>query len=958
MRGKCTQLFKEINSCNFNIIIFTETWLNDSFTNQEIFGNDWLVYRNDRDYQNLNVNRGGGVLIAIHKSIPSEGLEIIHSNLFEIVFVKIKSKFKNICLGSVYIPPNSVEEIYSEALHLINDINLTLDENDDIFVFGDFNRPNLSFIIIEEDQCLYPMELSTNIDFMLIDTFYGNDMVQILNIKNDLGHYLDLIFTNVKENVTLSEVTETERFFNNTLHHKAMSVSYNVLFNHCVLINDDEFYLDFKNANYASINNYILSFDWCNLCTHSDINYITEEFYLIINNAIEMFVPKVRNKKQRSEPWLNDELRALRNRRNKAFKKLKHKKELLEMNKGENDIQDIENEHSIFDSLFNEFKAKSSIAYNQYINNLGEEILNNPKKFFDFVNNKRKTKGYPTTMRLDQLSSSNPGVISDLFADKFQSVYGSPHVSNNLFDHILPCLNIDQLYLTNEEILLALKQLDITKGSGPDGVPPLFLRNCSESIASPLYFIFNKSLETGVFPKIFKPSFITPIYKSGSRIDISNYRGIANQSAIPKLFEKKVNDKISEKVARIMNNEQHGFLKHKSTITNLVVYTSSIINQMEQAKQIDAVYTDFSKAFDRVNHKILTDKLACMGFSNNVLNWIKSYLSDRTQQVKFQGKLSKTIFATTGVPQGSHLGPTLFNLFIRDLSLVLDDVNHILYADDLKIYQAIDSFEDAIFLQDKINILKDWCDINDLQLNSKKCQVISFTRKVQEIKFDYSIGTEKMNRVKEINDLGVILDSKLNFKAHWNCTIARAYKLLGFIKRRAKEFNNIWVSKTLYISYVRSILEYASIVWMPYTNEHIKHFESVQKQFLLFALRSLYNPSDYLNLPKYEHRLNIIQLETLNFRRNLLGACFTFDILENNIKVNELKDAVKMNNNRLTRHSPFLLEPFHHTTYGRNEPITRCIRLFNEYSKFYDRNSNNSKFTFKKRIKNAEKNNV
>ena len=431
------------------------------------------------------------------------------------------------------------------------------------------------------------------------------------------------------------------------------------------------------------------------------------------------------------------------------------------------------------------------------------------------------------------------------------------------------------------------------------------------------------------FYKSFKASYITPIHKSGNRNDILNYRGIAIISTIPKLFEKLVADKLSGVISETMNEQQHGFLKNKSTNTNLVVYTSSIINRMEKSKQIDAVYTDFSKAFDRVNHKILLTKLSCMGFSNNILKWIGSYLNGRTQQVKFQGKLSKIVSVTTGVPQGSHLGPMLFNIFIRDLSFVLSDVDHILYADDLKLFHTIDTIQDAAFVQDKINTLKEWCDFNDLQLNPKKCQVISFCRRSDVMKFNYVINSDVLNRVTEINDLGVILDSKMTFKPHWNSTLARAYHLLGFIKRRDKEFNNLWVTKTLYVNYVRSVLEYGSVVWMPYTDEYIKQFESVQKQFLLFALRNVFDPSDYLNLPKYEHRLNIIQLETLNFRRNLLGACFTFDILENNIKVNKLNEAVKINDYRLTRHSRFLLEPLHQTCYGRNEPITRNIRLFN-----------------------------
>ena len=463
--------------------------------------------------------------------------------------------------------------------------------------------------------------------------------------------------------------------------------------------------------------------------------------------------------------------------------------------------------------------------------------------------------------------------------------------------------------------------------------------------------MFNRSLSTGSFPSFWKNSYLTPIFKSGNRSDILNYRGIAILSAIPKLFEKLVCDKLTDTISKTLNVQQHGFIKNRSTITNLATFTSSVINEMEKNNQVDAIYTDFSKAFDRVNHNILFNKLELMGLTDVTLIWIKSYLNNRIQQVKFEGKYSNIIKVTTGVPQGSHLGPTLFNLFIRDLSILLDDTDHIFYADDLKIYKTINSDDDAILLQNKINILSTWCTVNDLNLNIKKCSVITFARKKNLMNYEYQINGDILHRVNKINDLGILLDSKLTFKLHYDSILARAYNLLGFIKRRGKEFHNVWVTKQLYCCYVRSILEYGSIVWQPYTNEYIRQFESVQKQLLLFALRDMFNPKDYANLPNYLHRLKIIQLETLESRRNMLAACFTFDILTGGIQVVNLCNAVQINNNRQTRHSNYLTEPYHKTLYGKNEPITRCIRIFNNVIDCFDTDNTISKMTYKKRIK-------
>jgi hypothetical protein len=129
-----------------------------------------------------------------------------------------------------------------------------------------------------------------------------------------------------------------------------------------------------------------------------------------------------------------------------------------------------------------------------------------------------------------------------------------------------------------------------------------------------------------------------------------------------------------------------------------------------------------------------------------------------------------------------------------------------------------------------------------------------------------------------------------------------------FVKRRAKEFDNVWATKQIYFTYVRTKLEFGSIIWMPYNDDYIRKFESIQKQFLLFALRFLYNPLDYLRLPSYENRLKIINLESLQSRRENLSAVFIFNILHSIVNSALLKNNVKINNKRLTRISRCLYE--------------------------------------------------
>lgn len=228
---------------------------------------------------------------------------------------------------------------------------------------------------------------------------------------------------------------------------------------------------------------------------------------------------------------------------------------------------------------------------------------------------------------------------------------------------------------------------------------------------------------------------------------------------------------------------------------------------LEDGGQIDTLYTDLEKAFDKVPHKLLCHKLLLYGFDKQILSWIEAFLKCRMQRVRVGNSYSEWIPVISGIPQGSVLGPVLFIIYINDLVYCGgEDLNIYLYADDAKIFRYIREKEDCQFLQDDINKVVDWFNKNFMKLNIEKCKVVSYGRDILEQK--YVINNVMVERADSIKDLGVVFDSKLKFDKHIREKVNKASAMLGIIKRN---FSNLSPESyvILYKSLVRSHLEYA-----------------------------------------------------------------------------------------------------------------------------------------------------
>ncbi|CAG9138363.1 unnamed protein product [Plutella xylostella] len=348
---------------------------------------------------------------------------------------------------------------------------------------------------------------------------------------------------------------------------------------------------------------------------------------------------------------------------------------------------------------------------------------------------------------------------------------------------------------------------------------------------------------------------------------------------------------------------------------------------MDDHSQVDVVYTDFEKAFDRVDHVILLRKLRHLGIHGDLLRWVESYLSNRSQAVVVGGYKSDFVQIPSGVPQGSHLGPLFYNVYLYDIYTCFLHSKFLMYADDTKIFLDIKTEANCHNLQADLNRLSIYYETNRIKVNVDKCQTISFSRKRAPIKFPYSLQNTIIDKTDLVRDLGVYFDSKLLMDQHIDIITDKAYKNLGFVIRACKPFKDIDSIKMVYNAYVRSILEYASCIWTPQYITYDHQIERIQKKFINHLN---YKSRKYFD--SYESSCDHFNMQTLNNRRIVSDMMFLHDVLRSRVDCPPLLREVGLAAPaRRTRLTPLLHVPLCRTNYAQNTVLTRITRTYNKH---------------------------
>ena len=572
-------------------------------------------------------------------------------------------------------------------------------------------------------------------------------------------------------------------------------------------------------------------------------------------------------------------------------------------------------------------RSKFLIAsdYREYVASVEDSIAGDPSRVWSFVMCRRRgASRAPGVLRFGDAVAADGAAIAELFGSYFSSVFVDGRPVDDSVEPEVCALNVPTLF-TISDIVNSLRSLAASAGAGPDGLPGSFLRGCAEGLAVPLHILFTRSLGESRFPMVWKKAHVIPIFKSGNRELAQNYRPISILSSLSKVFESLIYKSIMFEVKNRIIPQQHGFFPGRSVDTNLCTYTEFILNSLDARTQVDAVYTDFSKAFDKIDHAILVSKLEAIRLDKFLVRWLTSYITNRSQAVRVSNFVSAYRRIPSGVAQGSHIGPLLFSIYINDISSCFNRSEFLMYADDTKIFSKVTSTQDCHEFQADLDNFHQYCVTNKLVLNYNKCHKITFARNRYTFDKDYKLGENVISSVDSIKDLGVVVDSKLLFDMHVRHCTQRAYRGLGFILRLSSDFSSLSAINALYYAYVNSVLSFASVVWNPQYQVYNDQLEAIQKRYVKYLSRRFCLPAC-----PYETRCTVFGLVPLWARRRVQDAVFLYKIINGLLDAPALLCLLMFNvPDRLSRASRLFRLPLCHTNAYQNSPINRIVASYN-----------------------------
>ena len=838
----------ELYKCK--IICVTESHLNPSVFDSEIYIPNYQIFRKDRN----NGKKCGGSVIYVHNSLGATSIKSF--NAPDSLAVQVNFDTCTIVLCCVYRSMNLTSTEDAEVFNQIKSLSVL--PNQELILVGDFNLPDVSWNSGKVKAPKDTIDKSLILQRSYLTLFHEMNLQWCLNDDNITRSRL--LSNGILQESCLDQVLVSNPaliFDIKTLSKLGKSDHYGVLCSIKVTNNVD--YFRSVKPNWSKFDSSTISdlgrdINWCYSNSDLSVEEMWGELYTKLKSILKL-VPTVKVKSTKNgmvlakPPWDTTALKRKRREKDKAWA-------IFDSTPTSFNLNVALSKQSLYDK-------KQSQVMIKYENHIISDMKTNPKRFFAYLKSKRKIKQSVTALKtadggLTNSSEEAANVLAEFFSSTFCKESFGP-MPNKCYSKSNNC-NISNLEFSEEEVRDALSQLNQSKAFGPDEIHPKLLVSLSKNhqFVMALTKLFKNCYESGRMPNLWKVANITAIHKKGPTINAENYRPISITCILSKMYERFIRSHLLDHVGDKIVNNQHGFLKGKSCLSNLLECIDKINDIIASGDGVDIFYMDFQKAFDTVPHYRLMIKLQNIGVSGKLLDVVMNFLADRSFSVHVGDSKSKSHSIPSGIPQGSVLGPLLFLLYINDLPGELH--NYVsLFADDLKMFAPSST---PVRNQDDLDSLSNWQDMWLLKFNvvDEKCKVMHIGK--DNLNHQYRLGENNLPVVLHEKDLGVTVTHTLQWDNHIENCINKAKQCIGWISRSVIS-RSASVMVTIYKSLIRPHLEYCVQLWSPYPRYGnwgiIMSIENVQRTFTRLI--------DEIGLLTYEERLKKLNLTTLLERR-------------------------------------------------------------------------------------------
>ena len=792
-----------MTNCETDVALLCETWLKKD-TEALVSLDNYKIYSNPRTSR-----IGGGVAIVLGKTLRSRPRPDLHVKTIHLehIVVELKTDKENILLISGYRPPNANYKVFiKEYMTLMKKLKrlnkhkiiLGIDHNLDLLKThlhkqtNQFLENNLELDLV---PCISKPTRITRKTATLIDNIFLSQSLQYQMhphlVIEDLSDHLPIL-------VIIKDLNKSTSG-NTSIRSRNLNP-----------------------ANLEKINNDIRHHDWHNLLNNANADQGFSIFHKILCSIIDKHAPeldkRINPKKIIRNPWITSGIMRSLNKQRQMFKA--HIKE---------DVSTFN-----YKNYRNNLQKIIRLSKNKYLHEKCNEYRRDSRKLWRLINDMIRKTGNKETMieslKIKNLMKYDPDSITNEFC-KFFSTVGERFSSDirapeNNTDYYLDKMtkSNSSLFLTptnSEEIQYLINSLPNKTSSGHYSISNNLLKRLSPSIIEPLTIIFNKSLESGIFPEEMKKADVVPLHKSKAEYECTNYRPISLLLTISKLLEKLMYKRtyyFLEQTDQLYHS-QYGFRKSHSCETAIMELVSSIIKGKEDGFYTLALFIDLSKAFDTVDHKILLDKLDKYGIRGIAKDWFRSYLTNRQMRVKCcvssTGKCEHSKYQplTYGAPQGSCLGPLIFLIFTNDLHKQIENCSTILFADDATLYKMHRNLNYLRWcIEDDMTRLADWFRANKLSMNLGKTVCVLFHKDSTYKPITINVDGTEVHSVREVKFLGMWLDSQLNWSRHIEKLIIKLSRNSNLIKYNKNTMPRS-TKLLIYHAHITSHIQYGLILW-------------------------------------------------------------------------------------------------------------------------------------------------